>query len=87
MELPTRHYVQKWYPTNSYPYPMIYHQTPSTQHQIIVNYKGETFTQGLNPNSGPFMMPIKNKALAYPTTHSIPGPYNQSYMKFMRYPY
>lgn len=39
--------------------------------QVNIIYRGKTYTQGLSPNHGPIM---------YPITHSIPGPFLQSYI-------
>lgn len=82
---------QRWIPTTSNPYPMNFVQAPSADHQIIVSYGGESFLQGLHPVKGPQMFPINNRrrsepiyssrsAIVYPTTHSIPGPFLQSYI-------
>lgn len=40
-------------------------------HQINIIYRDRPYTQFLSPNQGPIM---------YPTTHSIPGPFIQSYI-------
>ena len=53
--------------------------------RITVIYNGQVATQTLSPYRGPMMYvhPIGkeyNNAITYPTTHSIPGPYLQSYI-------
>lgn len=65
-------------------YPMNFVQAPSVNHQIVVYYKGSPHLQGLSTNKGPVMYPYPKTHLSgpitYPTTHSIPGPYLQSYI-------
>lgn len=67
-----------------------------TLNQLNICYKGQTLTQGLNVNKGPQMHVVKStvrqtlpttqtisptkSAIVYPTTHSIPNPYLQSYI-------
>ena len=88
-------YAQRWMPTKEHPYPMNFVQAPSAQHQIIINQNGRPMYQGLSINKGPVSYPIKvpcnrgpvntyerkHSAIVYPTTHSIPGPYLQSYIR------
>lgn len=89
---PTPALNQRWHPTTAHPYPMNFTQAPSPAHQVIVTYNGRQYLQGLSPSGGPFMYPIQqqrrtgsgwvnlNGPIVYPTTHSIPGPYLQSYI-------
>lgn len=82
--------VQRWMPTLQHPYPMNFVQAPSASHQILVNYNGTPQLQGLSVNTGPVMYPVPQSTviinrsgkspIAYPTTHSIPGPYLRSYI-------
>ena len=73
--------------------PYSFVQAPSSSHQVNVYYNGKQYLQGLSPNVGPIMFPKrevtshprnawehKHCKIAYPTTHSIPGPYLQSYI-------
>lgn len=62
---------QKWKPNSKQPYPMNFVQAPSSTNQVLVYYNGKPCLQGLSTNKGPIM---------YPTTHSIAGPYLQSYI-------
>lgn len=85
MELPQPYdpLYQRWFPTTTNPYPMNFVQAPSATHQLLINYKNDTFLQGLHPVKGPFMYPYRppqTACIAYPVTHSIPGPYLQSYI-------
>ncbi|AYV85495.1 MAG: hypothetical protein Satyrvirus20_2 [Satyrvirus sp.] len=87
-ELPTKYpeSAQKWQGNIKYPYPMNFVQAPADDKQILVYYNGKPMLQGLSINKGPVMFPAKQSnpfrkgAIMYPTTHSIPGPYLQSYM-------
>ena len=55
---------------------------------ILVQYKNKPYYQKLHPSYGPYMVPLNNQStiylsnnkIVYPTTHSIPGPYLQSYI-------
>lgn len=85
---------QRWMPTTDNPYPSTFPHAKSPQHQINVSYRGTPALHGLSHSSGPFMYPLKAKqsrgpinsyerkhsAIVYPTTHSVPGPYLQSYI-------
>jgi len=101
--------MQRWMPTTQNPYPMNFVQAPSPTHQVLVQYNGQSYLQGLSINKGPVMYPTREvncnpvnawehkhttrpkccPAVVYPTTHSIPGPYLQSYIALPRrqYPY
>lgn len=111
IELPILDPYQRWVPTPQNPYPMNFVQAASPDNQVIVNYGGKSYTQGLSTVTGPIMFPYRerncnpingwerkhtrfagcnrNPAIMYPTTHSIPGPYLQSYIALPRrmYPY
>jgi hypothetical protein len=71
--------VQVWFSTPQNPYPMNFMQAPSYGHQVLVNYQGQSMLQGLSTIRGPFMFPVRNQ-IAYPITHSIPDPYQQSFI-------
>ena len=87
-------YQQRWMPSTHNPYPMNFSRAKSPNHQINITYKGAPMYQGLSPSSGPYMYPMKvqynrgpinsyerkHSAIVYPTTHSIPGPFLQSYI-------
>lgn len=84
----------RWMPSLEHPYPMTFNQAPSARHQVLVNYQGKNYLQGLSPVKGPYMYPVKERcnrgpinsyerkhsAIVYPTTHSMPGPCLQSYI-------
>lgn len=72
--------MQSYVSSPNYPYPMNFTQAPSFDHQVLVNYDGRPMLQGLNINSGPFMFPLRQPQIAYPLTHSIPDPYQQSFI-------
>ena len=88
-------YTQRWMPTKEHPYPMNFVQAPSAQHQILVTQGGRPMYQGLSIVKGPVSYPAKvlhnrgpvnsyerkHSAIVYPTTHSIPGPYLQSFIR------
>lgn len=79
-------YDQEWHATPSNPYPMNFMDAPSPSHQINVIYNGQPMLQGLDIVRGPMMFPVKRcqwyprGPIMYPTTHSIPGPYLQTYI-------
>lgn len=76
-------YNQRWFPTPNYPYPMNFTDAPNPLNQIYVSYMGSPMIQGLDRSKGPIMFPrsmIRNSPIMYPTTHSLPGPYLQSYI-------
>lgn len=86
-----------WQPTSVHPYPMNFVQVPSSAHQIRIYYGKQPYLQGLSTAIGPVMYPVKgsdtpihknysqyNNKIAYPTTHSIPGPFLQSYIDLPR---
>jgi len=52
--------VQIWRGTSTFPYPMNFTDAPSFGHQVLVNYNGQSFLQGLNPVMGPLMFPVRN---------------------------
>lgn len=84
---------QRWMPTTDNPYPSTVAYAKSPRHQVNVTY-GRPMHHGLSHSSGPFMYPAKveynrgpinsyerkHATIAYPTTHSIPGPALQSYI-------
>ena len=85
--------AQRWIPSSARPYPMNFVQAQSSQHQIRVVYRDHVLDQGLSINQGPVMYPVRQShnrgpvngyerknCIMYPTTHSIPGPYLQSYI-------
>jgi len=39
---------------------MNFTDAPSFGSQVLVNYNGRAFLQGLNPVTGPFMFPVQN---------------------------
>lgn len=94
IEVPLRfpQQVQRWMPTLQNPYPMNFMQAPSADHQIFVSYNNGAFLQGLHTVKGPMMFPSREynpnpktawemkHTTPYPTTHSVPGPYLQSYI-------
>jgi len=82
---------QLWYSTPLTPYPMNFVQAPSAYNQVLVQYQGQPMLQGLSTVRGPFMYPVNapcyrrrnywhNPAIVYPMTHSIPGPFLQTYI-------
>ena len=87
-------YYQRWMPSTNSPYPMNFSQARSPQHQILITHKGSPMLHGLSTSSGPYMYPTrvqynrgpinsyerKHSAIVYPTTHSVPGPFLQSYI-------
>ena len=86
---------QLWHATELYPYPMNFMEAPSAKHQVYVTYNGNTMLQGLDRTRGPMMWdcnafqrsPIKNcsrSKIMYPTTHSYPDPFQQSYINLAR---
>lgn len=95
--------LQRWMPTTQNPYPMNFVQAPSPTNQTLVYYNGKPHLQGLSTSSGPIMFPSRepnnhpnngwerkhqsNSKIAYPTTHSIPGPFLQSYIALPRHQY
>ena len=100
--LPNNHKL--WSATATHPYPMNFVQAPSASNQILVTYNGKPQLQGLSANHGPVMFPLREitscptnsyerkhtiYTTPYPTTHSIPGPYLQSYIALPNrmYPY
>lgn len=64
-----------WHPSYQHPYPMNFVDAPSPEHQIYVYYQGRPMLQGLSRTSGPIM---------YPLTHSIPDPYQLSFIALAR---
>ena len=74
------------------PYPMQFMQAPSFNHQLLIDYGGQTALQGLSTVRGPFMFPVRREIIypvgrgnrpAYPITHSIPSPFQQKYIGLM----
>lgn len=73
-------------------YPMSVSNPAPLNKTVIVTYNGQPYRQTLSQN-GPYMYQsdtpsyrYKSSCICYPTTHSIPGPYLQSYinMPFMK---
>ena len=67
---------------SSSPYPMNFMQAPSYSNQILIDYAGQPALQGLSTVRGPFMYPVRAQ-IAYPLTHSVPDPFQQSYINLM----
>jgi len=87
-QYPTRYPDRFQLYKSSAPYPMNFMQAPSFENQILIDYGGQPMLQGLSTIRGPFMFPVRAQVpqlsqLAYPITHSIPGPYQQSYINKM----
>lgn len=70
---------------------MSFTQAPSIQHQKLVLCQDKPHLQTLSPTLGPVLFPLREinsnpkngwerKHTAYPTSHSVPGPYLQSYI-------
>jgi hypothetical protein len=78
---------------SSAPYPMNFMQAPSYDHQILVNYGGQSELQGLSTVRGPFMFPVRTEIvypqagaiqpnpIQYPRTHSVPDAFQQQYIR------
>ena len=62
MQYPRRYpqNVQLYKATRQFPYPMNFTDAPSFGSQVLVNYNGQSFLQGLNPVMGPIMFPVQN---------------------------
>ena len=56
--IPYPSHVQKWRAGLYNPYPMNFVQAPSYDHQVIIQYRGEPYLQGLSTVKGPIMYPI-----------------------------
>lgn len=90
--LPINSKYQSWKPNHKNPYPNTFTQAPAPSHQIMVHYNGKPQLQTLSPYQGPQMFPVREtlpnpnnsyerkNCIAYPTTHSIPGPFLRSYI-------
>ena len=71
--------TQRWMPSLQYPYPMKMKilQTPLSSSSSCI-YSGTH--SGSPKDSSHHIIVYDNNNIAYPTTHSIPGPYLQSYI-------
>lgn len=52
---------QRWMPSLQYPYPMNFVQAPSLDNQLLINYNGNLYTQGLSIVQGPVMYPVNRQ--------------------------
>lgn len=84
--------AQIYQPTARNPYPMNFMQAPSYGHQVLVNYRNQPMLQGLSTIRGPFMFPARTEfiypnesRLPYPLTHSIPDPFQRTYISLAGY--
>ena len=74
VERPMSYPTQHWIPTTKNPYPMNFMQAPSPNHQVMVNYNGRPYSQGLSTNTGPIMYPQQQHRYQYqPVSGYRPG--------------
>jgi hypothetical protein len=104
MQYPRRYpnNIQLYKATKKFPYPMNFTEAPSFGDQVLVNYNGQSFLQGLNPVTGPIMFPVLNPygyndpsspyAMSSPPgyplldAYNIVDPYNMKYLTYGYYP-